>query len=54
MNPLTFHHPPEHQFVSVSRELREIEHTCELCGHIEVQTLGIVPNNQPLEVYLER
>jgi hypothetical protein len=42
VNPITCHHPHEHQVISVSRELREIEHECALCGHVEVQTLGVV------------
>lgn len=42
MNPLICHHPPEHQRVGINHALREIDHECALCGHVETQTLGSV------------
>ena len=50
MNPTLCTHPHEHQRVSVSHKLREIDHECGLCGHVETQTLGTVAIKTRLSV----
>lgn len=48
MNPSQCTHPHEHQRVGISHPLREIDHECELCGHVETQTLGVVDRKLPI------
>lgn len=47
------HHPHEHQQVGINNTLREIHHTCTLCGHIDVSTLGTVHSTIPKDLWLD-